>query len=168
MVKTGQVKSVSRSESDSTAPWTVQPAWFVCPWDSPAKNTGVVCRAFLQGIIPSQETNLGLLHCRRIIYCLSHQGSPGQVKGSGNSCLYQDCKPKQYLISDGTSELSTTSNDLTKNRSVNQRIDKTSGKFRDLCQIPMSQMASCDCMDCSTPGFPVLHHFPEFAQTHVH
>ena len=23
-------------------------------------------------------------------------------------------------------------------------------------------------MDCSTPGFPVLHHLPEFAQTHVH
>ena len=25
----------------------------------------------------------------------------------------------------------------------------------------------CDLMDCSTPGFPVLHHLPEFAQTHV-
>ena len=23
-------------------------------------------------------------------------------------------------------------------------------------------------MDCSMPGFPVLHYFPEFAQTHVH
>ena len=23
-------------------------------------------------------------------------------------------------------------------------------------------------MDCSTPGFPVLHYFSEFAQTHVH
>ena len=23
-------------------------------------------------------------------------------------------------------------------------------------------------MDCSTPGFPVLHHFQEFAQIHVH
>ena len=26
----------------------------------------------------------------------------------------------------------------------------------------------CDPMDCSMPGFPVLHHLPEFAQTHVH
>ena len=25
----------------------------------------------------------------------------------------------------------------------------------------------CDPMDCSTPAFPVLHHLPEFAQTHV-
>ena len=26
----------------------------------------------------------------------------------------------------------------------------------------------CDPMDCSTPGFPVHHQLPEFAQTHVH
>ena len=26
----------------------------------------------------------------------------------------------------------------------------------------------CNPMNCSTPGFPVLHHLPELAQTHVH
>ena len=26
----------------------------------------------------------------------------------------------------------------------------------------------CGPMDCSMPGFPVLHYLPEFAQTHVH
>ena len=26
----------------------------------------------------------------------------------------------------------------------------------------------CDPMDCNMPGFPVLHHLLEFAQTHVH
>ena len=26
----------------------------------------------------------------------------------------------------------------------------------------------CNSMDCSTPGFPVLHHLLELAQTHVH
>ena len=26
----------------------------------------------------------------------------------------------------------------------------------------------CNPMDCNTPGFPVLHHLPEFPQTHVH
>ena len=26
----------------------------------------------------------------------------------------------------------------------------------------------CDPIDCSTPGFPVLHHFPDHAQTQVH
>ena len=29
-------------------------------------------------------------------------------------------------------------------------------------------MTLFDPMDCSTPGFPVLHHLPEFAQSHVH
>ena len=26
----------------------------------------------------------------------------------------------------------------------------------------------CNPMDCSMPGFPVLHHLPKLAQTHVH
>ena len=26
----------------------------------------------------------------------------------------------------------------------------------------------CSPMDCSMPGFPVLHYLPEFAQIHVH
>ena len=26
----------------------------------------------------------------------------------------------------------------------------------------------CEPMDCSTPGLPVLHHLPKFAQVHVH
>ena len=30
----------------------------------------------LQGIFPTLESNLGLPHCRQILYCLSHQESP--------------------------------------------------------------------------------------------
>ena len=41
---------------------------------SPGKNTGVDCHTLLQGIFPTQESNPGLLHCRRILYHLSHQG----------------------------------------------------------------------------------------------
>ena len=40
------------------------------------KNTGVGCHFLLQGIFPTQVLNPGLLHCRQILYCLSHQGSP--------------------------------------------------------------------------------------------
>ena len=32
----------------------------------------------------------------------------------------------------------------------------------------LSRVQLCNPMDCSTPGFPVLHRLPEFAQTHVH
>ena len=47
-----------------------------CPWDSPGMNTGVGCHALLQGIFLTLESNPGLLHCRQILYHLSHQGSP--------------------------------------------------------------------------------------------
>ena len=43
--------------------------------DSPGKNMGVGCHALLQGIFPSQGSNPGLPRCRRVLYCLSHQGS---------------------------------------------------------------------------------------------
>ena len=46
------------------------------PWNSPGKNTGVGCLSLLQGIFLTQGLNRGLLHCRQILYRLSHQGSP--------------------------------------------------------------------------------------------
>ena len=36
------------------------------------------------------------------------------------------------------------------------------------CLVTKSCPTLCDTMDCRTPGFPVLHHLPEFAQVHVH
>ena len=46
------------------------------PWNSPGQNTGVVSLSLLQGIFLTQGLNPGLLHCRQILYHLSHQGSP--------------------------------------------------------------------------------------------
>ena len=43
--------------------------------DSPGKNTRVGHHALLWGIFPTQGSNPGLLHCRWILYQLSHQGS---------------------------------------------------------------------------------------------
>ena len=42
------------------------PARLPCQWDSPGKNTGLGCHFLLQGIVPSQQSNSGLLHCRRL------------------------------------------------------------------------------------------------------
>ena len=39
------------------------------------KNTGVGSLSLLQQIFPTQELNWGLLHCRWILYQLSHKGS---------------------------------------------------------------------------------------------
>ena len=61
---------------DSLWPLGLQPSRLLCPWDSPGKKTGVGCYALLRGIFPTQGSNPGLLHCRGILYQLSHQRSP--------------------------------------------------------------------------------------------
>ena len=40
------------------------------------KYTGMGSLSLLRGIIPTQELNQGILHCRQILYQLSYQGSP--------------------------------------------------------------------------------------------
>ena len=47
----------------------------LCPWDFLGKSTGVGCHFLLQGIFLTQGWNPGLLHCRQVLYHLSHQGS---------------------------------------------------------------------------------------------
>jgi len=65
--------SVSSSVvSDSSQLHGLQSSKHLSPWDFPGKNTGVGCHFILQGIFLTQESNPGLLHCRQILYCLSH------------------------------------------------------------------------------------------------
>ena len=54
--------------------WTVLNS----PWNSPGQNTGVSSLPLLQGIFQTQGSNPGHLHCRQILYQLSHQGSPSE------------------------------------------------------------------------------------------
>ena len=42
--------------------------------------------SFLQGIFPTQGSNLGLLHCRWILYQLSYQGSPRKLLKTNGTC----------------------------------------------------------------------------------
>ena len=41
------------------------------------------------------------------------------------------------------------------------------GQEENISSVAQSCPTPCDPMDCSTPGFPVLHRLPEFAQTSV-
>ena len=36
------------------------------------------------------------------------------------------------------------------------------------CLVTQPCLPLCNAMDCSMPGFPVLHYLPDFAQIHVH
>ena len=71
-----QSESVSCSViSDPLRPRGLQPTRLLCLWDSPGQNTAVGCHSLFQGIFLIQGLNLGLLHCRRTLFPLSHQGS---------------------------------------------------------------------------------------------
>ena len=63
-----------------------RPQGLYSPWNSPGQNTGAGSRSLLQQIFPTQGSNPGLLHCRRILYQLSHKGSPTKLKRKGCYC----------------------------------------------------------------------------------
>ena len=69
-------KTESESESRSVVSYSLWPHGLYSPWNSPGQNTGGGSCSLLQGIFPTQGSNPGLLHCRWILYQLSHQGSP--------------------------------------------------------------------------------------------
>ena len=68
--------------SNSLRPHVLQPARLLCPWDFPGKNTGVGCHFLLQEIVPTQGSNLHLLHWQADSLPLNHQGSQTWVVGN--------------------------------------------------------------------------------------
>ena len=70
----------SESESHSVVIDSLWPHGLYSPWNSPGQNIGVGSHSLLQGIVPTQGSNPGLLHCRQILYQLSHQGTPWKWK----------------------------------------------------------------------------------------
>ena len=88
--------------SDSAAPWTVAPLSMPgssVHGDSSGKNTGVDCHALLWGILPTQELNPGLLHCKLILYHLSQQGNPYIYTYTGTFILMFFISTRLLLIS---------------------------------------------------------------------
>ena len=63
----------TESESHSVMSDSLRPHGL---YNSPGQNMGVGSLSLLQGIFPTQGWNPGLLHCRQILYLLSHKGSP--------------------------------------------------------------------------------------------
>ena len=70
----------------------LQPARLLCPWDFPGKNFGVGNTFFLEGIFPTQGSNLHLLHGRWILYCRATREAQGrdeaQFKGQTFACVF--------------------------------------------------------------------------------
>ena len=61
---------------------------------SPDKNTGVGCHSLLQGIFPTQGSNLHLLCCGHILYHLTHMATDKMSVGPDHlSCR----KSRKYI-----------------------------------------------------------------------
>ena len=54
--------------------------------------------SLLHEIFPTQGSNLGLLHCRRILYQLSHQGSPPFLLGYYKILRTVPCATQEVLV----------------------------------------------------------------------
>ena len=68
-----QVESeMRRSRSEGWSPHNIVVKQEKSSWNFPGQNTGVGSLSLLQGSFPTQGFNLGLLHCRQILYQLSH------------------------------------------------------------------------------------------------
>ena len=77
----------SESESHAVVSDSFQPHGLYSPWNSAGQNIGVGSLSLLQGIFPTQGSNPGLPHGRRILYQLSHKGSPIPKKGNAKECI---------------------------------------------------------------------------------
>ena len=81
--------------SDSLWPHGPQPTRLLHR-DSPGKNTRSCCHALLQGIFPTQGFNPCLLHCRWILYRLSHQRSPRILEWVAYPFSRESSRPRDW------------------------------------------------------------------------
>ena len=72
------------------------------PWNSPDQDTGVGSLSLLQRIFPTQGSNPSLLHCRQILYQLSHNGSPSlrELKVNSSEVALQTPKVSEAVITE--------------------------------------------------------------------
>ena len=92
------------------------PTGLLCPWNSPGKNTGGGSHSLLQGIFPTQKSNLGVLHYRWILYHLGHQGTGWfswvEFSSVSQSCLTlydpMDCSTPGFPVHHQLPELAQT------------------------------------------------------------
>ena len=116
---------------------TLQPHGLHSPWNSPGQNTGVDSLSLLQGIFPTQGLNTGLLHCRRILYPVSHQRSPRILEWVAYPFSRGSSRPRnQTLVSciaDGFFAIRATRETHFKGKPFNFRTNTSHLSTPNLC-----------------------------------
>ena len=101
------------------------------PWNSQDQHTGVGSLSLLQGIFPTQGSNPGLPHCRRILYHLSHQGSPGILEWAAYPFSSGSAWPRNWT------RVSCTAGGFFTNRATREvpQKAKSEGKIHEVCWL---------------------------------
>ena len=84
---TGKIKTLKWGEACSVMSNSLWPRGLTSPWTSPGQNTMGGSCSLSRGSSQHRDQNLCLPHCRRILYQLSHQGSPDFLFLIFNKCL---------------------------------------------------------------------------------
>ena len=96
--KSRDIISDSESERCSVVSNSLQPHEVYSSWNSPGQNTWVGRLSLLQGIFPTQGSNPGFLHCRRILYQLSHKGNPRIMEWVANPFSRGSSQPRNRTM----------------------------------------------------------------------
>ena len=90
-----QQSHVKWRESCSVVSDSLRPYGLHSPWNSLGQDTGVGSLSLLQGIFPTQGSNPGLPHCRRLLYKLSHQGRSHCFPSTGDTVCMSSARETQ-------------------------------------------------------------------------
>ena len=127
--------AVSSVVSNSLGPHRLQPTRLLCPWVSPGKDTGVGCRALLQGIFRTQgRESMSLVspECPE----LQMVSLPAEPSGRPHSCVKQTASGK-LLHSAGSSALHSVMTQRGE-RGIRERLQR-----EGICTLTAD---SCFCM----------------------
>ena len=92
-----------KSESRSVMSDTLWPHELYRPWNSPGQNAGVGSHSLLQEIFPTQGSNPGLLHCRQILFQLSHRRSPYKLGSLQQNTILSQFSHSFLIVLEGES-----------------------------------------------------------------
>ena len=132
------------SESHSIVSDSLWPHGLYSPWNSLGQNTGVGSCSLLQGIFPTQGSNLGLLHCRQSLYQLNLKGSPGILEWVAYPFSSRSSRPRNWT------RVSSIAGGFFTNWAIREAIITVTAVYwmPDMCQ------PSCILTSCNSPNKP--------------